>query len=148
MTTKIMNLWKLMEDSDPMFRDIANGMSWGDAAYLEDKRVAERKRKEAVESIPKWEAQLEGVLRKHINPSALRHKARLVESLKEAYGHAGKDPKEVDALLVALEAKVAAERAGRGAGAGAEAPRAEGGGAVPRRVLNNTFGALAESDDE
>ena len=135
----------MMESEDPVLRYLANGGSWGDAALLEEEVAAEAKAKAeaerlalAVGSIPKWEAQLESVLRKgSFTPSALKHKARLLESLREAYNHAGRDPREADAFLAAVEAKVRAELEARAAAATRAAAKPKG-----------AFGALADSDEE
>ncbi len=111
---------------------------------MEEEMEVERKAKEeaerlerAVESIPKWEGQLEAALRKAMTPSALKHKARLVESLREAYAHAGRDPKEVDAFLVALEAKAKEVQQAKAAAVAKVAAKPKG-----------AFGALADSDEE
>ncbi len=122
-----------MIEADPILKFLANGGSWAEAAEMEE---AERL-KRAVESIPKWEAQLEAVLRKPQNPSALRHKARLVESLREAYEQAGRDAGAADAYLAAAEAKVKA----------AAGPRAPGGGEPPAKP-RGAWAALVDSDEE
>ncbi len=134
----------MMESEDPVLKYLANGGSWGDAALMEEEMEAERKAKaeaerlaQAVESIPKWEAQLEAVLRKNMTPSAQKHKARLVESLREAYGHAGQDPAMADAFLAAAEAKGKAEQQAKAVVAAKVAAKPKG-----------AFGALADSDDE
>ena len=94
--------------ADPIFRFLADGGSWADAVEMEEEMMAETKAKEqakrleeAVASIPKWEAQLAALLRKPQNPSALRHKARLLKSLREAYAHAGQDPSKAKKVAVA-----------------------------------------------
>jgi hypothetical protein len=135
----------MMESEDPVLRYLANGGSWGDAALLEEELEAERKAKAeaerlalAVGSIPKWEAQLESVLRKgSTTPSALKHKGRLVESLREAYKHAGRDPRDADAFAAGVEAKVRAELEAKAVAAAKVAAKPKG-----------AFGALADSDEE
>ena len=135
----------MMESEDPVLRYLANGGSWGDAVMMEEDLAVERKAKEeaerlerAVESIPKWEAQLEAVLRKgSMTPSALKHKARLLESLREAYRHAGRDPMDADAFLAAVEAKAKGEQQAKAVAAAKAAAKPKG-----------AFGALADSDEE
>jgi hypothetical protein len=89
----------MLESSDPVVRFLANGGAWGDAQLMVDELEKERaaaaeaeRLARAVESIPKWEGQLEALLRKAMTPSAQKHKARLIESLREAYAAAGQDP--------------------------------------------------------
>lgn len=127
--------------ADPISQFLANGGSWADAAEMEERVMEERRAVEAaerleraVEAIPKWRAQLEATVRKGSKtPSALKHKARLLESLREAYAHAGRDPNTANAFLGELEAGVAA---------GAVAKPAKGG--APK----GKWGALAGSDSE
>lgn len=137
-------LKSLLESEDPVLRFLANGGAWGDAVMMEEELEAERKAKaeaerleKAVESIPKWEGQLTALLRKAMTPSALKHKARLLESLREAYAHAGQDPSTADAFLAAAEAKAKEEQEAKAAAAAKLAAKPKG-----------AFGALADSDDE
>ena len=130
---------------DPIYRYLANGGSWGDAALMEDELVAQRKARQeedrlakAVESIPKWEAQLKAVMKKgSTTPSALKHKARLLESLREAYVHAGRDPSTAEAFLAAVEAKAKGEQQTKAVAAAKAAAKPKG-----------AFGALADSDED
>jgi Asp-tRNA(Asn)/Glu-tRNA(Gln) amidotransferase C subunit len=136
----------MLGSDDPVLRFLANGGAWGDAQLMEDELQREREAEQeadrlarAVESIPKWEGQLEAVLRKHMTPSAEKHKARLVQSLREAYAAAGRDPSSVDAFLAAAEAAGQEEVQAKAKAKAKAAAKPKGKGA---------FAALADSDEE
>lgn len=138
---------KLMEliMSDPISRFLANGGSWADAMEMEEEARLQR----AVEAIPKWEAQLEAVLRKPQNPSALRHKARLLESLREAYVHARRPPSDADAFLAAAEAALKEEGAAKPKKQQSAPPKgAQTSRGVQAAKTKNTFAGLADSDSD
>lgn len=134
--------------ADPILQFLANGGSWADAVEMEEEMMAKRRVAEeaerlarAVESIPKWEGQLEAVVRKGSKtPSALAHKARLLASLREAYAHAGRDPTTADAFLARAEAEVAVAATAKAKKEEKKAANAPKG--------KNAWGALADSDDE
>jgi hypothetical protein len=115
---------RLRRSENPIDRFLGHGGPWGNAMLMEEewektneakRQRAARKAKMAGNSISKWEAQLEAVLKKPKNPAALRHIERLKESLREAYTEIGRDSTEVDALFLALNAKVKAEAAAKAA---------------------------------
>lgn len=140
--TRAVTIAEMIAD-DPILRFLANGGSWADAVEMEEAAAEERREVEkagrmerAVESIPRWEAQLEAVVKKGSKtPSALKHKARLLESLREAYAHAGRDPRGADAFLAEAEAK------GKGRGKVEVKAATEGKG-------KNAWDAFADSDDD
>jgi hypothetical protein len=134
--------------ADPILQFLANGGSWADAVEMDERMQEERRAAAevvrlaaAVEAIPKWEGQLEAVVRKGSKtPSALAHKARLLASLREAYAHAGRDPSTADAYLARVEAVVASAAAAKAA------KEEKKGGAAPKG--KNAWSALVDSDDD
>jgi hypothetical protein len=142
--TRAVTIAEMIAD-DPILRFLANGGSWADAVEMEEVAAEERRGVEkaerlekAVEAIPKWEAQLEATVRKgRRDPSALKHKARLLESLREAYAHAGRDPREAVTFLAEAEAKATGKGKGKVEVKAATAGKGK-----------NTWDAFADSDDD
>ena len=101
--------------NDPFMKRLLEGESWGNVMLEQEEweasnegqrqREAERIEQKRVE-IAKWEAQLKAVMKKPQIPSALRHKERLIESLRNGYTSMGRDSSNVNALVRTIQAEI------------------------------------------
>jgi hypothetical protein len=101
--------------NDPFTKRLLEGESWGNVmleqeeweASNEGRRQREARRIEQKRAeIAKWEGQLKAVMKKPQIPSALRHKERLIESLRNGYTSVGRDPSNVNALVSTIRAEI------------------------------------------
>jgi hypothetical protein len=101
--------------NDPFLKRLLEGESWGNVMLEQEEweasnegqrqRDAEKIEQKKAE-IAKWEAQLKAVMKKPQIPSALRHKERLIESLRNGYTSVGRDSSNVNALVRTIQGEI------------------------------------------
>ena len=128
---------------DPVLNFLTDGGSWADAAEME-----------ATLKIPVLEAQLQAAVRKGPNPSAERHRQRLLADLRQAYSDTYRPASRADALLAAAQEEWAKEKgqskekkaAPSTPSKPAKTPEAPGAPVKPKRPSN--WAALMDSDSD
>ena len=113
----------LKASPDPFLRRLAEGEAWGNVMYEQEqweasnegKRQRETERLEAKRAeVSRWEGQLRAVMRGRQGPSAIRHKERLLQSLRNGYTELGQNPSNVNALVSRIQAEINAGTRGGG----------------------------------
>ena len=113
MTDKQKNLLEFLQSTnDPFMKLLVEGKPWGNVIYAQEEwqKSEEGLKQRAAQNAKRYEAQLEAVLRKPPTPSAVKHKERLVESLRETYVTLGRNPAEANAFLMAANVKAKAAK--------------------------------------
>lgn len=128
------------EERARLLRQLENAYSFLGQPGRARVRVAEFYREYVILNIPIWEGQLRGAVGRK-GPSAERHKARLLEHLREAYGFLGQPGRELE-MLALFQREYEAEQAAKGK------EKAGRGGASKPKATTNNWAALADSEED